>query len=86
MASRLEWIVMLLLMLGSLLLSITVTPAPSEAQTIVGDPLAADATPVAEARDSASPERNWLPSLDAFDTAGFGLLPDLAPRFAPDQP
>lgn len=83
MTTRLEWTLILTLLLGSLLLSLWVAP-PTAQSVVIADPLSIEAEPTAAASPEA--ERSWLPSFDGFDAVGFGLLPDLAPRFAPGQP
>ncbi|MCU0755937.1 MAG: hypothetical protein MUE46_12565 [Xanthomonadales bacterium] len=84
MTTRLEWALMLTLLLGSLLVSLWVAP-PAAQSVEIADPLSIEVEPTVAAQP-AKAERDWLPSFDGFDAAGFGLLPDLAPRFAPGQP
>lgn len=84
MIHRLELALMLLLLLGSLMVAARV--APDATQSLASaDPLTVIEAPTADV-GAAEREPLRLPAFDAFDEVGFGLLPDLAPRFAPGQP
>lgn len=84
MIHRLELALMLLLLLGSLMVAVLVTPNATPA-VASADPLAGIESGTAEVRETDDQPLR-LPAFDAFDEVGFGLLPDLAPRFAPGQP
>lgn len=81
MINRLELALMLLLLAGSLM-SVVLITKPREGAMAAADPLAVAEAPSAQAAETAK-SRVSLPS---FDMIGFGLLPDLAPHFAPGQP
>lgn len=88
MMNRLELALMLLLLTGSLMAAVLVANPREGTSVAMADPVAV--APV-EATDTTtsddSDDRLQLPSFDTFDDVGFGLLPDLAPRWSsPGQP
>lgn len=87
MIHRLELALMLLLLIGTLVLSVHVAPSRAAGEGAATDPAALPAAAVeaAETTDRPQPAILRLPDFDGFDALGFGLFPDLAPHLAPDR-